>query len=447
LTLSEQQQEQQQPNQQELLQREKNTIPIKDIIIKERYRKEFGDIDTLADNINSLGLLQPIVINNGNNELIDGQRRILAFESLGRKEIPCFKVNLQKIVLGEFSANHYRKDWTYSEMVAIKRAIEPYEREKAKERMLSGKPTVNLTKGRSIDSIGKIVGVSNNTLKKAEEIVTAAEQDPEKYQSLVVEMDSKKNVDEPYKKLINEQKREELKKSIGPEIQLPQDCKLFLGDFREKGKEIPDNSIDLIFTDPPYSEEDLPKYEDLGSLAQRVLREGGSLIVYVPQYAILEVGNKIESKGLKYRWEFSVEHTGKLVAYHYTRIVVGGKRLLWFTKGDKISETAPCVYEGTYIHDFVKSTPPDKTLHEWAQSPKEAEYYISKLVPHNIGLVLDPFMGSATTGIAALRQGRLFTGIELNAERFETAEANIKKSISSNNNSISNSLVSDLDLY
>ena len=63
-------------------------------------------------------------------------------------------------MLGEFSANHYRKDWTYSEMVGIKRAIEPYERKKAKERMLSGKPSVNLTKGRSIDSVGKIVGVS-----------------------------------------------------------------------------------------------------------------------------------------------------------------------------------------------------------------------------------------------------------------------------------------------
>jgi hypothetical protein len=81
-----------------------------------------------------LGLLQPIVINNENNELIDGQRRILAFESLGKNEIPCFKVDLQKIVLGEFSANHYRKGWTYSEMVAIKRAIEPHERKKARER-------------------------------------------------------------------------------------------------------------------------------------------------------------------------------------------------------------------------------------------------------------------------------------------------------------------------
>lgn len=110
-----------------------NIIPIKDIIIKqERYRKELGDIDTLADNISNLGLLQPIVINE-NNELVDGQRRMLAYQKLGKTEIPYFKVNLEKIVLGEFSANHHRKDWTYSEMVAIKRAIEPYERKQRKE--------------------------------------------------------------------------------------------------------------------------------------------------------------------------------------------------------------------------------------------------------------------------------------------------------------------------
>ena len=65
----------------------KTTISIKDIIINGRYRKECGDIDILAGNISQLGLLQPIVINE-NNELIDGQRRILAFESLGRKENP-----------------------------------------------------------------------------------------------------------------------------------------------------------------------------------------------------------------------------------------------------------------------------------------------------------------------------------------------------------------------
>ena len=29
----------------------------------------------------------------------------------------------------EFAENHYRKDWTTSEMVAIKRAIEPYQKQ------------------------------------------------------------------------------------------------------------------------------------------------------------------------------------------------------------------------------------------------------------------------------------------------------------------------------
>ena len=44
---------------------------------------------------------------------------------------------------------------------------------------------------------------------------------------------------------------------------------MILGDFREKGKEIEDNSIDLIFTNPPYSEQYLYLYEDLARLAIR----------------------------------------------------------------------------------------------------------------------------------------------------------------------------------
>ena len=146
----------------------KNTIPIKEIIIKVRYRKEFGDIDTLADNISQMGLLQPIVINE-NNELIDGQRRILAFEKLARTEIPFFRIDLEKVVLGEFSANHYRKEWTYSEMVAIKRAIEPYQKQAAKERQLAGqRPSGNLPQGKTRDIVAKFVGVGERRLKKAD---------------------------------------------------------------------------------------------------------------------------------------------------------------------------------------------------------------------------------------------------------------------------------------
>jgi ParB-like nuclease family protein len=99
------------------------TVPIESIIIKDRTRKDFGNISLLAESISSVGLLQPIVINE-NNELIDGQRRIKAYELLGISEIPCYVVSLEAIILGEFHANSNRKDFTTSERVAISNAVE-----------------------------------------------------------------------------------------------------------------------------------------------------------------------------------------------------------------------------------------------------------------------------------------------------------------------------------
>jgi hypothetical protein len=69
-------------------------------------------------------------------------------------------------------------------MVAIKRAIEPYQRKKAKERMLAGKPSDNLSeRGNTLDNIAGFVGTSRFTLNKAEKIVEAAEQNPKLHQS------------------------------------------------------------------------------------------------------------------------------------------------------------------------------------------------------------------------------------------------------------------------
>ena len=406
-----------------------NIIPIKDIIINNnngsnngRFRKEFGDIDTLAYNISQLGLLEPIVINE-NNELVDGQRRILAFEKLERTEIPFFRINLQEIVLGEFSANTLRKDWTLSEIVAIKRAIEPYERKKAKERMLSGKPSVNLTKGRSLDSIGKIVGVSRNTIKKAEEIVIAAEQEPEKYQSLVEEMDSKKNVDKTHNKLKKEKKREELK-SLKTNIELPpENCKLFCNDFTKIDSEtIPDNSIDLIFTDPLYGFNALQLYKELAITSDRVLKDGGSLVFYAGHIILNEIFRILDdnSSNLKYWWTIAVKHNGAKQRVHSRSVFAEWKPLIWYTKGQK-----PNILDTMFDH--IESSSPDKSLHEWAQSTKEVEHIIRYLTVEN-QTILDPMFGTGTTGIAALKLNRKFIGIEKDKETFEMARAQITDS-------------------
>lgn len=44
--------------------------------------------------------------------------------------------------------------------------------------------------------------------------------------------------------------------------------------------------------------------------------------------------------------------------------------------------------------------------------------------------VLDPFMGSGTTGVAALRQGRKFVGIEMNEHWYNVACERLQKTVS-----------------
>lgn len=424
-----------------------NSIPLQDIIIREeRYRKEFGDIDTLAENINNLGLLQPIVINNENNELIDGERRILAFKKLGKTEIPCFRIDLEKIVLGEFSANHYRKDWTISEKVAIKRAIEPYEKKKAKERQKKHGNTApgktkkdkdnagnnntcaNLAQVKSRDIVAGFVDIGRTTLKKAEEIVKAAEQKPDKYQSLLDKIDSKKmSVNQAHNKLKKEQKREELIKfDIKSKLEIPENCKLILGDFiQQTQNEIPDSSIDLIFTDPPYGKEDLPLYEELPKLAERVLKPGGSLVFLTGHIILDEVFNIFHqfsltsnNIGLKYWWTLAVKHSGHHKKIYPRYVFAEWKPLLWYVKGERANNL---VISNT-IGDFIESTPPSKLLHDWEQSTVEAEYIIKNLTLEN-RTVLDPMMGLGTTGIAALNLKRRFIGIELNHETFLIAKS------------------------
>ena len=80
-----------------------------------------------------LGLLQPIVVT-PDGTLIAGERRLRAALRLGWTHISISVVDIDAIVRGEFAENAHRKDFTLSETVAIKRALEPIERAAAKQR-------------------------------------------------------------------------------------------------------------------------------------------------------------------------------------------------------------------------------------------------------------------------------------------------------------------------
>ena len=52
--------------------------------------------------------------------------------------------------------------------------------------------------------------------------------------------------------------------------------------------------------------------------------------------------------------------------------------------------------------------------------------YLCRLITPNNGVVLDPFMGSGTTGIACKLEGFNFIGIEIDKEYYEIAKARIE---------------------
>jgi ParB family chromosome partitioning protein len=127
-------------------------IPIDSIKIGSRFRNDLGDIASLTENIREIGLLHPIVINQ-NRELICGLRRIEAFKSLVKSEIPAHVVNLDDIVKGEISENTQRKDFSLEEIIQIKKAVEPEIKTESKKRKLSDKPASTKSFSNSANNI------------------------------------------------------------------------------------------------------------------------------------------------------------------------------------------------------------------------------------------------------------------------------------------------------
>jgi ParB-like chromosome segregation protein Spo0J len=198
-----------------------NTIKIADIKVGARFRKELGDIYTLTKSIQEIGLLHPVVINQ-NNELIAGARTLEACKALGWNEIHVTVVKLDDIIKCEFHENAARKDFTYSEIVEIKRAIEPEIAEQAQEREKAGiRPSSDSDKGRTDEKVADFVGVSRDTLRKAEEVVEAAEQNPEKFEIIREQMDNDEISVKKAIEIVKHQRRlERLQKITDPQTDL-----------------------------------------------------------------------------------------------------------------------------------------------------------------------------------------------------------------------------------
>jgi len=196
--------------------------------------------------------------------------------------------------------------------------------------------------------------------------------------------------------------------------------KIIKGDCLEVLKEFPDNSIDLVLTDPPYGVNlEYDKYKDT-------------------EESWFDLMDKVIPE---------MRRVAKMVIFPSCQI----KRLDWFYKNHK-PDWLICWYKGspghsayigfndwephivygknnTHMHDYFSAINTEKRGkygHPCPKPIKWAEWLISRATKEN-DIILDPFLGSGTTAVACKQLGRNYIGIEISQEYCDIANKRLEQ--------------------
>jgi adenine-specific DNA-methyltransferase len=247
---------------------------------------------------------------------------------------------------------------------------------------------------------------------------------------------------------------------------------IFAGDCMDMIRQMPDKSIDLTISSPPYcmgkEYETSTSLEDFTAAHEavlpeivRVTKDGGSICwqvgyhidnqtVYPLDYSIYAIMAKMKDVRLRNRvvWSFGHGLHGKV------RFSGRHETILWFTKGTgyhfdldavRIAQKYPGKrhYKGPNKGEFsgnpkgknpgdvweipnVKCNHIEKLDHPCQFPVGLAERCVRALCPTN-GIVFDPYMGSASSGVAAIVNGARFLGAEKKDKYQELAYVRLLK--------------------
>jgi len=216
---------------------------------------------------------------------------------------------------------------------------------------------------------------------------------------------------------------------------------LYLGDCLSIMKSIPDKSIDLVLTDPPYGVNKAEWDKEMPIVwfgdVLRILKNTGAVYIFGNPLTISKFQVYWETKGIDWKCRAT-----------WIREEVIGNEKTWANKHDD------CLVFHSENH--IQKTPKEKSI--W-QDPRWGDYrYLGdvwkcgRIAGNNVertehpiqkplkiikniiyasskesDTILDPFMGSGTTGVACKELGRNFIGIEISPKYFEIAQRRINQ--------------------
>lgn len=403
------------------------TLPIDAIQIGTRHRKHLQNIEQLADSIATVGLLHPVVVK-PDGSLVAGERRLAACKHLGWAAVPVRVIesvnDLYTALRAERDENTCREAFAPSEAVALAQKIEPFEREAAENRMVAAGRVGGIAKGlekfsdpsigRAKDRTAAAVGMSRPTLSKAEEVVEAAQEQPDIFGDLVEQMDATGKVDRAYRELQNRKREQEAAARLQQFEAAPVDDRYRLICASIEDLDTGNADLDCIITDPPYPREYLPVYADLAKFAAYALKPGGSLLVMCGQSYLPDILT-LMTPHIRYHWTVAyLTPGGQAVQLWERKINTFWKPVLWFVNGE---------YNGAWAGDVSKSAvnDNDKRFHHWGQSESGMADLIERFTLPN-EVICDPFCGGGTTGVVALQLGRRFVGADKDAKAIKATQ-------------------------
>jgi site-specific DNA-methyltransferase (adenine-specific) len=237
---------------------------------------------------------------------------------------------------------------------------------------------------------------------------------------------------------------------------------LYRGDCLQVLDEMPAESVDLIFADPPYflsnggitcksgkmvevhkgrwdvsrGVEENHKFNQAWLAAcQRVLKPDGAIFVSGTRHVIFSVGFAMQQLGFKILndivW-YKVTPPPNLSCRYFTH---GTELILWaardgrskhfFAYQDMKQENG-----GKQMQNLWSLRPPLKAEKRHGKHPTQKPLRLLERIVRAASqpdqLVLDPFSGSATTGMACARLGRRYVGIELDPDFLDLAIARFR---------------------
>jgi hypothetical protein len=180
------------------------------------------------------------------------------------------------------------------------------------------------------------------------------------------------------------------------------------GDFREVLADLRD--LDVVLTDPPYGKSHLPLLADLAAWADTVLKPDGVLGVLMGQANLPEVYRLLDGHR-RYRWTACLLTEGPGYVAHASEVQCGWKPILIYGGGPRFAD----VFRSEGLDVAAK------VHHRWGQDFAAFEALVERLSEPGQTIV-DPFMGSGTTLLAAQVLGRHAIGADVDAASVATAE-------------------------